>query len=215
MRKRFNYFILFAILLSTLFSTSSIRSLAFPGWGEMNEFKILSKESDLESIKYIEKRSNAMMLTEGSLWISFLITNELSSSYENDYKTYARNNAGVNWTDIPESQISKYAANVGNEMSFIEYNDIRSQVGLSTYPENQGYEWDWGNDSSKRLKYDKIRNKSEQFSKFNNYIVASFLINRIISAFDVLSIKKNHGRMVSFDINKENNSYNYSLNFHF
>ena len=215
MKKQFNYIILFSILLSSLFSISSLRSLVLPGWGEKNEFNILAKDTKLENIQYIKNRSNTTMLAEGIFWIGFLISNELSDSYENDFKVYAQTNAGVDWSSIPNSQFSKYAANVGNEMNFNDYNELRSQVGLSTYPEGIGYEWDWNDNNSNRLRYDKLRNKSGQLSKLNNYIAASLLINRLVSAFYVLNIKKKHGRMFSFDVEDNNYNYKFNFNYHF
>ena len=47
---------------------------------------------------------------------------------------------------------------------------------------------------------DKLRNRNGKLEKLSEYMVASLLINRIVSAFDVLSIKRNHGRMISFDV---------------
>ena len=46
-------------------------------------------------------------------------------------------------------------------------------------------------------------------------MVASLFINRVISTFDVLSIKRNHGRLVSFDVNGNPDDVNMSLNFNF
>ena len=200
-------------MLSSLFSSSSLRSMMFPGWGELNEFKILSESSDLENIKYIKKRSNSLMIIESALWVSFLTSNELSKSYKNDYELFGKNNAGVNWlgkTDL-------YAANVGNFNNFTEYNSYKLLTGQynDIYPEDEGYEWDWQDENSKRLKYDRIRNKSEKTDKIKTYMVASLFINRIISTFDVLSIKRNHGRLVTFDVENNSSDLKFNLNYNF
>ena len=78
-----------------------------------------------------------------------------------------------------------------------------------------GYEWDWQGVDSNRLKYDRVRNKSEKSDKIKTYMVASLFINRVISTFDVLSIKRNHGRLVSFDVDGNPDDINMSLNFNF
>ena len=210
MKNKILYTIVFCILLSSLFSSSTIRSLTFPGWGEMHEFNILTKKNNSENIQYIKDRSKAIMLTEGVIWISLIISKELSSSYENDFKLLGQNNADIDWSSINNDEVLKYAANVGNFDSFESYNHERRVNHLSTYDEGEGYEWDWQNDNIKRLKYDQIRNKSEKYDKIKTYMLASLLINRFVSTFDVLSIKKNHGRLVSFDVDN-----NLKLNFNY
>ena len=200
-------------MLSNIFASSSLRSMMFPGWGELNEFNILSNDLDIKDIEYIKKRSNTLMMLESALWISFLTSSELSGSYKNDYKLYGTNNAGVNWS----GKTDLYAANVGNFISFIEYNSYKFQTGQynDVYPENEGYEWDWQGDNSKKLKYDRTRNKSETADKIKTYMVASLFINRIISTFDVLSIKRNHGRLVTFDVGNNSNDLKFNLNYNF
>ena len=213
MKKNLNNIFFILIMLSSIFASSSLRSMMFPGWGELYEFNILSKDGELENIEYIKKRSNTLMMLESALWISFLTSNELSGSYKNDYKLYGTNNAGVNWS----GKTDLYAANVGNFMSFVEYNNYKFQTGQynDVYSENEGYEWDWQGNNSKRLKYDRTRNKSETYDKIKTYMVASLFINRIISTFDVLSIKRNHGRLVTFDVENNSNDLKFNLNYNF
>ena len=214
MKNKILYIIIHCTLVSFLFSSSTIRSLAFPGWGEMNEFNILSEKKNFENIEYIKDRSKAIMITEGVIWISLIISNELSSSYENDFKLLGQNNADIDWSSINNGEFSKYAANVGNFDSFETYNHERRVNHLSTYDEGDGYEWDWNDNNSNRLRYDKLRNRSEQLGKLSDYMVASLLLNRVISAFDVLSIKRNHGRMYSIDVEKDDN-LKLNFNYHF
>ena len=214
MKNKILYVIVSCLLLSLVFSSSTIRSLAFPGWGEMNEFNILSEKNKLENIEYIKDRSKAIMLTEGVIWISLIISQELSSSYENDFKLLGQNNAGIDWSNINSEEFSKYAANVGNFDSFETYNHERRVNHLSTYDEGEGYEWNWNDNNSNRLRYDKLRNRSEKLEKLSDYMVASLLLNRIISTFDVLSIKRNHDRMFSIDVEKKDN-LKLNFNYHF
>ena len=213
MKKNLNNIFFILIMLSSIFASSSLRSMMFPGWGELYEFNILSNDGELENIEYIKKRSNTLMMLESALWISFLTSNELSGSYKNDYKLYGTNNAGVNWS----GKTDLYAANVGNFMSFVEYNNYKFQTGQynDVYSENEGYEWDWQGNNSKRLKYDRTRNKSETYDKIKTYMVASLFINRIISTFDVLSIKRNHGRLVTFDVENNSSDLKFNLNYNF
>ncbi len=211
MKKILKYIYLILILSSNIFPSSSIKSLIFPGWGEMNEFNILSNTEQIENIKYIKDRSNNIMFLESAIWIGLFTSNQLNDSYQNDYRVYGANNASVDWSN----KTDLYAANVGNFNNFTEYNSYKLLTGQYSdlYNENEGYEWDWHNDNAKRLKYDKIRNKSEKADKIKTYMFASLFINRIISTFDVLSIKRNHGRIISFDV--DNNFNNYKLNFNY
>ena len=212
MEKKYKNILIILLIFSNVYTSSTLRSMMFPGWGELNEFNILSEKSDFENIEYIKNRSNSLMILESALWISFLTSNELSKSYKNDYQLLGKNIAGVNWT----GKTDLYAANVGNYDSLEEYNKykrISSQFD-DQYLED-GYEWDWQGIDSNRLKYDRVRNKSEKSDKIKTYMAASLFINRIISTFDVLSIKRNHGRLVSFDIDGSPDDVNMNLNFNF
>ena len=211
MKKNLKYIYIILILSSSIFPSSSIKSLVFPGWGEMNEFKILSNIEQIEDIKYIKDRSNNIMFLESAIWIGLFTSNELNDSYRTDYRVYGANNANVDWSN----KTDLYAANVGNFNNFTEYNEYKLLTGQYSdlYDENEGYEWDWQDDNAKRLKYDKIRNKSEKSDKIKTYMLASLFINRVVSTFDVLSIKRNHGRLISFDV--DNNSNNFKLNFNY
>ena len=211
MKKNLKYIYIILILSSSIFPSSSIKSLVFPGWGEMNEFKILSNIEQIEDIKYIKDRSNNIMFLESAIWIGLFTSNQLNDSYRSDYRVYGANNANVDWSN----KTDLYAANVGNFNNFTEYNEYKLLTGQYSdlYDENEGYEWDWQDDNSKRLKYDKIRNKSEKSDKIKTYMLASLFINRVVSTFDVLSIKRNHGRLISFDV--DNNSNNFKLNFNY
>ena len=211
MKKNLKYIYIILILSSSIFPSSSIKSLVFPGWGEINEFKILSNTEQIEDIKYIKERSNNIMFLESAIWIGLFTSNQLNDSYRNDYRVYGVNNANVDWSN----KTDLYAANVGNFNNFTEYNEYKLLTGQYSdlYDENEGYEWDWQDDNAKRLKYDKIRNKSEKSDKIKTYMLASLFINRVISTFDVLSIKRNHGRLISFDV--DNNSNNFKLNFNY
>ncbi len=212
MKKKYKNILIVLLVVSNVYTSSTLRSMMFPGWGELNEFNILSEKSDIENIEYIKNRSNSLMILESALWISFLTSNELSKSYKNDYKLLGKNIAGVNWigkTDL-------YAANVGNFDSLEEYNAYkRIRLQFDDQYLEDGYEWDWQGIDSNRLKYDRVRNKSEKSDKIKTYMVASLFINRVISTFDVLSIKRNHGRLVSFDVDGNPDDINMSLNFNF
>lgn len=209
---KFYKYYLFLIFLTLSFSSSMLKSVIFPGWGELNEYKALAHDNDLENISYIKERSKYIMFQESMLWIGLYIFNDLNKTYKNDYQILGIVNAGVDWTGKNEL----FAANVGNFNNLQEYNDYKFLTGQ--YDDvylNEGYNWDWQNNNNNRLNYDRTRNKSEKYDKYKSYIAAGLIINRVISSFDVLNIMKKHGRVISFDYEENLTDIKLNLNYHF
>ena len=126
--------IILSILVSSLMSSSVIKSSLMPGWGELNEYKILMKDNDINQIDYIKDRSDRLMIAEGIIWLGFFLSTDFSNSYRNDYENYGTQFAGVNWS----GKSDLFAAHVGNYNSTTEFNDfIRMISGSSegTYDE--------------------------------------------------------------------------------
>ena len=211
MKKTYKIIFLF-IYLTFGFSSSMLKSVVFPGWGELNEYNVLSKDNNLESVKYIKDRARYIMLQESSLWIGFYAFQNLAVSYKNDYRLLGESNAGVSW----DGKNDLFAANVGNFNNLEEYNAYKLLTGQydDAYLED-GYDWDWQDNNDNRLKYDRTRNKSEKYDKIKTYLTAGLIINRVISTFDVLSIMKEHGRIISFDIEQDYSNLKLNLNYHF
>ena len=211
MMKLYRYY-LFLIFFSLIFSSSMIKSIVFPGWGEISEYKDLSIDNNIESISYIKERSKYIMFQESALWIGLYIFNDLNKTYKNDYQILGTINAGVSWA----GKNDLYAANVGNFNNMQEYNDYKFLTGqYDDVYQNQDYNWDWQNNNNNRLNYDITRNKSEKYDKYKSYVVAGLIINRVISSFDVLSIMKKHGRIISFDYEEDLTNFKLNLNYHF
>ena len=211
MKKTYKIIFLF-IYLTFGFSSSMLKSVIFPGWGELNEYNVLSKDNNLENVKYIKDRARYIMLQESSLWIGFYAFQNLATSYKNDYRILGESNAGVSW----DGKNDLFAANVGNFNNLEEYNAYKLLTGQydDAYLED-GYDWDWQDNNDNRLKYDRTRNKSEKYDKIKTYLTAGLIINRVISTFDVLSIMKEHGRIISFDIEEDYSNLKLNLNYHF
>jgi len=211
MKKTYKIIFLF-IYLTFGFSSSMLKSVVFPGWGELNEYNILSKDNNLESVKYIKDRARYIMLQESSLWIGFYTFQNLATSYKNDYRILGESNAGVSW----DGKNDLFAANVGNFNNLEEYNAYKLLTGQydDAYFED-GYDWDWQDNNGNRLKYDRTRNKSEKYDKIKTYLTAGLIINRVISSFDVLSIMKEHNRIISFDVEENSSNLKLNLNYHF
>ena len=211
MKKTFKFIFIF-IFLTFCFSASMLKSVVFPGWGELSEYNALSKDNNLENIKYIKDRARYIMFQESSLWVGLYAFQDLAKSYKNDYRLLGETNAGVNWN----GKNDLFAANVGNFNNLEEFNAYKLLTGQydDAYLED-GYDWDWQNNNDNRLKYDRTRNKSEKYNKIKTYLTAGLIINRVISSFDVLSIMKEHNRIISFDVEEDSSNLKLKLNYHF
>ena len=164
------------------------------------------------AIKYIKDRARYIMFQESSLWVGLYAFQDLAKSYKNDYRLLGETNAGVNWN----GKNDLFAANVGNFNNLEEFNAYKLLTGQydDAYLED-GYDWDWQNNNDNRLKYDRTRNKSEKYNKIKTYLTAGLIINRVISSFDVLSIMKEHNRIISFDVEEDSSNLKLKLNYHF
>ena len=110
MSKKIKHIIILILISSNLFSSSVVKSLFLPGWGEKNEFRVLSETYDSKDVSYINKRSNAILITEALIWLGLFLSSDFSGSYEDNYQNYGSRYAGVDWSDKSDL----YAAHVGN-----------------------------------------------------------------------------------------------------
>jgi len=215
MSKKIKHIIILILISSNLFSSSVVKSLFLPGWGEKNEFRILSERNDFEEISYINKRSNAILITEAVIWLGLFLSNDFSSSYQDNYQNYGSRYAGVDWTNKSDL----YAAHVGNYNSMSDYNQKMCEIHLWYCNEylylDSDQNWDWGENKSLRLKYDDMRNKSEQLDKISVLMIGALVLNRIVSTFDVILIKRNHNRGFNFNSYNNPDEVGLKLNYKF
>ena len=159
------------------------KSLLLPGWGE-------------QSLGYNEM-SKKFMWAEASIWVSFLLSNQLENSYKNTYENYSVINADVNWS----GKNNLYAAHVGNYPSMNKYNETMVWLygdDVKVYDSEKGYEWQWcldddncsDEENAKINKYDRWRFKSRNYEEIKNFSIAALLVNRIISIFNVLRLER-------------------------
>ena len=183
------------------------KSLLLPGWGE-------------KSFGHHEM-SKKFMWAEASIWVSFLLSKQLESSYENTYKNYSIIHADVDWS----GKNNLYAAHVGNYESMDNYNETMIWLyGEDTkiYDAGNGYDWNWcGSDSECSEiesaiinKYDRWRFKSRNYGEAKNFSIAAMLVNRIISVFNVLRMERKN--KISSDFNQYGNeSFELKVFYHF
>ena len=198
MNKKYILILFLVVFVSQLSASYIGRSMLIPGLGE-------------RKLGY-EQQSKNFFIAEAAIWTTYILLGDFSSSYENDYRNYAVMHADVNWNNKNDL----YAANVGNYPSMDTYNEEMERIFNldARYPENEGYEWDWDGDSQNRNRYDTWRNKSANYNNLQEFAVAGFIINRIISGFNILLKERN--QVITSDFIKENNrSYLLKINYHF
>ena len=215
MKKIINILIVFSFIFSaevqndeySQTSFSMIKSMILPGWGEYDEYKRYQKD-------YILQRSRLFNYIEGAIVFSYLISNDLSDSYEDDYRTYASINADVDWS----GKNNAFAINVGKFNDTDAYNTYcNSPTGncdTQYDANNNSYWWQW-DDENNRYKYSDIRNDSEELKDLATFMIAGLLINRLASVFDVISIMKKEEDLFSFDIKRDTKNTNLIFSYNF
>ena len=208
--KKIKFIVIVLFCVSYLQCGQAWKSLILPGWGE------LSLGSN--------KTGKNFIYAEAGLWLSFLVTNQFSSSYYNTYRNYAVDNAGVSWSGKNDI----YAAHVGNYDSRLHYNNyVKWLVGPSFQEYDSNYDWNWCSggqstsgecidvsDDNKRRKYDKWRYKSRNYEEIRDLSVAALIINRVISLFNVMRLQVPNKVTSEFRQYNEN-EFDLKIYYHF
>ena len=183
MKKNKSLFIISFVLLfsSQIYGSQAWKSMILPGWGQ-------------NKLGY-EDKGKLFLLAEYIMWSSLIFSDNQYTSYRSNYKSHGEHYADVNW----HGKNDLFAAHVGNYDSLELYNLLTLQNGLlenytdqtysDTSPFHQYY-WNWKGSAYERLKYDTLRNKSENYDKAKNFIIAGIILNRIISFLDVVILER-------------------------
>jgi len=181
-------FILIMVLVSMAFSGFRTKSLLFPGWGELS----LNQNS----------RGQKLMAADIILWLTVFNGKNLSKNYESDYRAFASEHAGVNWSHTDYL----FAVDIGYYEDLNDYNSAKArqrsleletdlngglirEYGHAIYPENGDFDWQWDSDSN-RKSYKDMRISSANWDKYANFAIAGLLVNRVISVIDVMYLEK-------------------------
>ncbi len=150
-------------------------------------------------------RGKFFLGTDLLLWAGYFGSLSYASVLENDFQSFAAVHAGVNtsgkndqyWIDI------SYSSNIYayNEKKLVE----RDKNAI--YSENSVNYWQWDSESN-RLKYNDIRLKQLDWKRTANFVISGLVLNRLVSAIDVIRILKKESRQ-----NKERASLLY-FNYH-
>ena len=176
------------VLVSLAFSGSRTKSLLFPGWGELS----LNNKS----------RGQKLLVADIILWLTVLNGKILSKNYESDYRAFASEHAGVNWSHTDYL----FAVDIGYYEDLNDYNSAKArqrsleletdlngglirEYGHAIYPENGDFDWQWDSDSNRKL-YKDMRISSANWDKYANFAIAGLLVNRVISVIDIMYLEK-------------------------
>lgn len=136
-------------------------------------------------------RAKFFLGTELALWAGYWGMTGYASVLKNDFIAYAAAHAQVNTASKPD----KYWAAIGSADDIYSYNEKqRVERNLSaTYPENDAYFWQW-DASENRYRYNELRIKQHDWERRATFMISGFVLNRLISAVDVVRIIRKQNR---------------------
>jgi len=175
-------------MVGMAFSGSRSKSLFFPGWGELS----ISQKS----------RGQKLMAVDIILWLTVFNGKNLSKNYESDYRAFASEHAGVDWShtdylfavDIGYyDDLNSYNSEKARQRSLELKTDLNDglirEYGHAIYPENGDFDWQWESDSN-RKSYKDLRISSANWDKYANFAIAGLIVNRVISLIDVMYLER-------------------------
>ena len=177
-----------------------LRSLAVPGWGELN--------MDNHSRAKFFFTSEALILTTYFLGSSF------NKSYIDQYTGFAELHAGVDM----DGREYDFIIDMSNHNSMTDYNEtIASYHGENFYNyqyDNESDNWQWDS-SDNRLEFDRMRRNSLVSGMVADFALAGLIINRIISVIDVMYLEKKKSNLDIGSYISKDQSDGVSLNISF
>lgn len=186
-----NFILIIALIISVSFAQNSnaslIKSIAIPGWGQLNE-------NDSKSAKQF-------FIQESVLWISLLGTIWTSEYYEQTYLAFAKENAGIDLTNYD----LQMAVDVGNYSNLIEFNENkqrRRQFDLVLDQNNLNNHWQWNSDLN-RKKFENMRINSGLSKKVSSFVIAGLIGHRIISTIHVKYIQNKKIPKIGYTFSKD------------
>lgn len=156
-------------------ATAVLYSLLLPGMGE------------LYADGFDEGRYS--LIAEGGLWLTYLSFRQYGTWIQNDARNYASVHAGA----ATAGKDDQYFVNVGNFNDTYEYNEkqLRDRELVKVYNVNTGYYWKWDSDANRR-EYRAMRVSSERVLNNSQFVIATIVVNRIISAINAARLVREY-----------------------
>lgn len=119
------------------------------------------------------------------LWLTYFGTRQYTNVLQQDLETHAAVHAGVN----TGGKNDQYWIDVGSTLSIYDFNEqkLRERDLEGVYPEGAQYDWVWDSEGS-RVAYVEKRFDRLDWKRYTNWMVGALVLNRIISAVDVLRL---------------------------
>jgi hypothetical protein len=157
-------------------------SMLLPGMGELYA-------GDYSSGKYFT-------IADGVLWGAFVGFETYGKWKENDYKSFAESNGGVNLS----GKQSDYFANIGIYQSIDDYNAaMELNRNFDRTYNTAAYYWKW-NDNEQRKAYRDLWSSSESAYTNVRFVVGALILNRLISAVNAVRLVSAYNKNLSQEV---------------
>ncbi len=152
-------------------------------------------------------RAKFFMGTEFLLWAGFIGSHLYSNVLQNNYQSYAAIHAGVATSDKDD----QYWIDIGSAENIYNFNEqtLRNRDIQSYYPETGSNYWQWDSADNRRY-YNSLRVKEHDWERRATFMVGTLILNRVISAIDVVRIISKEKKM--HENRMTNLSFNYKTN---
>ena len=177
MFKNIKFILPIVIFINLLYPSGAnmLRSLALPGWGELN----------MEN----NSRAKFFFTSEAFILTTHFLGSYFHRSYIDQYSGFAELHANVDMEDRGYDFIidmSNYDSMADHDIAIGSYHG----ENFSEYQyDNDVYNWEWDS-TENRLEFDRIRRNSLVSEMVADFALAGLIINRIISVIDVMYLEK-------------------------
>ncbi len=177
-----------------------MRSLVLPGWGEL---KMQEK-----------KRAKIFMATDLAIISTYLLGKSFNRWYIDRYTAYGTLHADADMN----GKNYAFIVNMSNYDSMDDYNHdmmIHHNANyLDDIYEDPSYNWQWDS-TNNRINFNNMRESSLIAEKFAEFAVAGLIINRVVSAIDVLYLKnsKSPVALSAFLLPEKNDGVSLNVSF--
>ena len=165
-------------------------SVLLPGMGELYAGRY-------DSGKYFT-------IADGVLWGTFAGFELYGNWQQNNYKSFAQSNGGVNLS----GKGSDYFANIANYQSITDYNKAMDLQGSYNLVLNTStYYWNWENDNQRNA-YKSMWSSSEQTYNNVRFVVGAMILNRLISVINAVRFVNAYNKSLSRPVGSNEPDWN-------
>ena len=211
--------ILSVLLISISFSLAQ-QSAQYPGnifqQGESDTLKKKSR-SRAKSVLYsliipgagqwsmgYKGRAKFFMGAEFLLWVGYFGTNAYANVIQDNYQSYAAVHAGSSSLNKDE----QYWIDIGSSDNIYAFNEqrLRDRNKKALYSENAANYWQWETKESRKY-YNNLRVQEHDWERRATFIVGAFVLNRVVSAIDVIRIIRKENKKAENQMSRLNFNY--------